>query len=187
MQTEALVLFVLGFVLLALVINLIITFRLVATVKYLRIESNNPEPLLPGTLIGEFEGQGLEDHSKISSTVIDSALVLLFLSAKCDKCKSKLPQIEGLIRSANGSGVLLRLLTNEPTRRFKKFLSSSELIKSSLSVDDATYDALNPQGASPYYLFVDDERVIQAAGFIGDENWLSFCEQIQMTQVEPPQ
>ena len=37
---------------------------------------------------------------------------------------------------------------------------------------------LNPQETSPFYVFLDQRLSVQACNGAGDENWLSFIEQI---------
>jgi hypothetical protein len=37
---------------------------------------------------------------------------------------------------------------------------------------------LNPRRASPAYLFVASDLVVQAGGFVGDEDWRAFAAQL---------
>ena len=40
------------------------------------------------------------------------------------------------------------------------------------------YRKLNPTMSSPSYLFVNHEGIIEAAGLIGDEDWLALVDQL---------
>ena len=66
----------------------------------------------------------------------------------------------------------------------KRFLAGSALPARTLRVDLKTLKAVNPTAASPYYAFLDAEGRLEAAGFIGDENWQSFREQMRELEQE---
>ena len=43
---------------------------------------------------------------------------------------------------------------------------------------------LNPFKVSPFYLFIDEHKKLQASGLIGDANWQSFSEQMAELQAD---
>ena len=170
------------FLSIGVLLSLWLNLRLIITIKYLRVEQNNVKQLAPGTTIADFSGHQLRDQSPINTAQFsDYAKVLLFLSSKCDKCKGKLPELDELSQYSLDAGVFLQILTHEPKRAIRGFLQGTALADSTLLIDEQTTNMLNPQGASPYYLFVSQDNVIQAQGFIGDENWLAFSGQISQS------
>lgn len=170
------------FLSIGVLVSLWLNLRLINTIKYLRVEQNNVEQLTTGSAITDFAGHQLSDHSPINTHQFnDYAKVFLFLSSKCNKCKGKLPELDALSQYTLDAGVYLQILTHEPKRAVNGFLQGTSLASITLLIDEQTSNSLNPQGASPYYLFVSQDNVIQAQGFIGDENWLAFSDQISQS------
>ena len=48
-----------------------------------------------------------------------------------------------------------------------------------LLLDDSGLKALNPLNAAPTYIFVGPGRVAEASGYLGDEDWRSFADQMR--------
>lgn len=160
-------------------LNLWLNLRLIRTIKYLRVGNSSVEQLSLGTVVTDFSATRLHDESLTTTEdYAPYAKVWLFLSSKCDKCKSKLPQIQALAAHTQEAGVYCRILSEEPSLAMKGFLVDTTLQSNTLLIDQQTREQLNPQGASPYYLFVGHDNALQAQGFIGDEDWTSFVEQI---------
>ena len=61
----------------------------------------------------------------------------------------------------------------------KRFLKGSGLTERALIIEAEHRKKLNPSRSSPFYMFVDENFVLQASGLLGDENWLGFVEQMQ--------
>lgn len=176
-QELIIMLFTIAFILIFL--NLMLTFRLVKAVNDVRAEIYNPQPLQTGEVIPSLEAQRLLDECPFEYQLIrDQAKVFLYLSSDCPKCKSKLPEIEGLVHSAQESGVSIWLFTDEKPKKIKQFLRGTSLYGRTLGLDQKVLNLFNPVNASPFYLFVDQSDILQAQGLIGDENWLQFSQQI---------
>lgn len=172
---------ILFIVLFALVMfNLVLSTRLTRALKKIQPASDNAEPLPAGIQLPALEAtqyvSGAEfDYGEIN----EDAKVFLFLSSQCPKCKSKLDEVQALVNKSRDMGVSIWLLTDEKPRRMKRFLKATSLYDRVLGLSEQLMDMLNPVKASPYYLFVDQNNVLQAEGLIGDQNWLDFSQQIQ--------
>ncbi len=181
---DSTLIFILVFLILSVALNLWLTFRLVRAFRFLGIQTNaTPPKLIAGTQISDFPLDRMMDKKKI--TLYEDheyAKVLVFITSKCNKCKSKLPELRTSIEKAKDAGVFIWILSLETKKRMKNFLKDDILLDATMHTSQVTYDYLNPQGASPYYLFIDAENTLQAEGFIGDENWTSFIEQIKQEE-----
>lgn len=109
------------------------------------------------------------------------AAVLLFLASRCPKCREKLAGIEQLLPLARAEGLALWLLSEEPARRLRAFLPGNTLRAATARLALRDYRRLNPAMQSPSYVFVNHEGIIEAAGLIGDDDWLALAEQLQGT------
>lgn len=109
-------------------------------------------------------------------------MVLIFLSSKCADCKEKLPQLEHLIGRSVDAGVNIWLVWNETAASVTPFIGNGQLLSQSISMPLSIQKTINPRSASPFYLFVDENNLLQASGFIGDANWQSFATQISQTE-----
>lgn len=104
--------------------------------------------------------------------------VLLFLSSKCSKCRSTLPEIEKMLPAAQQAGLALWVVSAEPAWRLRQFLHGSAVGTIIAQVKHKDYKVLNGKMLSPAYLFVNHESLIEAAGLIGDPDWLALREQL---------
>lgn len=134
-----------------------------------------------GDFMPEIEGKSA-NNTPVHLAELGQASVLLFLSSRCPQCKEKLAEIQALIPAADDAGLSLLLVTQEPLRHFSKFLQHELLLNQVVKVSSKQYKQLNPSISTPYYLFIDHLNQLQAGGVIGDEDWLSFSE--QMSEVE---
>lgn len=178
---DPILIFVLGFLMLTVTFNLWLTFRLIRSVRLLPMSKHVvAQKLTEGILISDFDLDRITDKKSLTLYEFpDHAKVLVFLTSKCKKCKSKLPELHESLEIANRLGVMIWILTLETKGRMKNFLQNDNLMDVSMRVSQSSYDYLNPEGASPYYLFIDAENTLQAQGFIGDENWVGFLKQLE--------
>jgi len=171
--------FIVGVLTFSVALNLWLTFRLFRLVRLSASTGELPKPLPVGSHIEPIQGQDFIEGAAIDlNEPVNLAKVYLFLSSECDKCKSKLSEILNVLDATEGQGVNLWLISMESKRRVSNFLSSPTLMGSTIKVTEDEYDRVNPTGASPYYMFVDHNNLLQAEGFIGDENWISFTQQL---------
>lgn len=175
-QSTIIVLFIIAFSLILL--NLILTIRLIRVTRSINVAAAEPQPLLDGSQLPQLQATLLSDNSAFDyQSIAQEAKVYLFLSSHCSKCKTWLPDIEKLHTRTQNLGVSIWLLTDEEPNRVRRFLQGTSLSGRVLLVDKALLVQFNPLMASPYYLFIDQENTLQAQGALGDENWLSFIEQ----------
>ena len=64
-------------------------------------------------------------------------------------------------------------------RSLERGLKEQGLGRNIVDVSPESLKRLNPKSASPFYIFVNAENVIEAGDFVGDENWNSFVAQIK--------
>lgn len=178
---DSILIFILGFLTVGLALSLWLNFRLIYAFRRLPMPASvTPQKLEDGTVISDVPFDRIIDKKKVTLYEYDKyAKVMVFLTSKCNKCKSKLPELRASLDSANNLGVLIWIVTLESKSRMKSFLEDEALLDTAMSTNQGAYDYLNPEAASPYYLFVDAENVLQAQGFIGDENWINFMEQLK--------
>lgn len=170
---------ILYFTLAALAFGLALNLKLTLSVlQASRRERETPQALQAGEALRPVAARLLSDGSKTSIAGQGQAAVLLFLSTKCPKCSGKLRELESLVPAARNSGLALWIVSEEPAWRLRRFLAPHHLAAHAARVGLNDYKAINPTLASPSYLFVSHEGVIDAAGFLGDENWLSLREQL---------
>jgi hypothetical protein len=176
---------ILYFTLAALACGLALNLRLtLASLQAARQERDRPEPLQPGMPVPVLQGRALSDGRRLRVGGAGGAMVLLLLGTGCPKCAAKLPQLEALHPLAAEAGLEMWLVSQEPRWRLRRFLGTHRLARHTLRVSLADYQAVNPLLASPAYLFVNHEGVLEAGGLIGDDNWLAL--QAQLTAVPAP-
>lgn len=165
---------------LLLALNLKFTFALYKKVRDLPGFIQIPEPLVAGTALPQLTGTTLLEAEPELVWQHGYATALLFLASRCPKCKQKLAELPALLQLAQGSGLEIKLITTERARPYQRFLADQQLERHGVRVRQPDYLQLNPQQISPAYLFIDQQGQVEATGLIGDENWLLFCEQVQM-------
>ena len=178
---DSILFLVLGFLTLSVALNFWLTFRLMGTVRRLPMaQGETAPPLSPGTVLTDVSLDRITDQSKVTlSTYPEHAKVLVFLNSKCTHCQATLPELRAAVQKSHDLGVLIWIVSTEKRARMKSFLQDEALLGTTLRASEATFEYLNPQGAFPYYLFVDAEHTVQAEGMLGDENWGNFMEQLQ--------
>lgn len=130
-----------------------------------------------GDEMPEIKGKTLSKES-LTLTQVEQPSVLLFLSSRCPKCKDKVTEIEALLPLLDDAGLSMFLVTNEPSRHITKFLSNDALSEKVLQISSKQYKQINPTLSTPYYLFINHLTQLEAGGVIGDEDWLSFLQQM---------
>jgi len=162
----------------------LVTFNLVLTLKLIKLISINhslntiKSPLKIGSTLVNFSAKQEFNNTEVDFTNNSSALVLIFLNSDCQACKEKINDVNEIINLSIDQNVYPYIITAEPNKKFHSFLNNTYLLEYLLLVDNSTYDKLNPQGASPSYLFINESNVIEAEGFIGDENWTGLKRQL---------
>ena len=140
------------------------------------------QPLQIGAPVAAVMGRTLGDGAAVMLPAVEQPVALLFLSSRCPACRGKLAEIAGLLAPAAQAGLQIRLVSAEPAWRLRRFLSGDALRAAAVVVSARRYARLNPAMHAPYYQFVDAAGVLQAAGPIGDDDWLSL--HAQMDEVE---
>ncbi len=168
----------------AVAMNFFLTFRLTAIIRTMphNMETTEPPQLksLPlGFPAPKFEAFRLEDGENIATIdTVKQPSVLVFLSSKCKACRSKLVDLNQMQNAMDHVGVALWLVSMEHEDQFRQFLQSYELLHRAVTIDWQMIRQLNPSGASPYYLFLDEHNQLQASGEIGNNDWQSFQQQM---------
>jgi hypothetical protein len=145
---------------------------------------------LPFTLeldvaIPHFSGTLLADGRPVSPDATSGrSTVLVFLSAGCGDCRKRVPELVQLLPAMQRAGVVLWVVAMDTEAKVRSFLGATPLFERVVMLDGASRKRLNPRNASPFYIFVDDQRVARASHFIGDENWQVFSGQMQEFLVE---
>ncbi|UOD31439.1 redoxin domain-containing protein [Massilia violaceinigra] len=167
---------------LSVALNLKLSLQLLNVVNGLSAAAKAASVLPLGEALDAFSGTRLADGAPLTVGDDGQPKVLLFLSSACPKCRHKLPEIARLAPLAREAGVALWLVSLEPGWRLRRFLQATALAGGTVRVSSADYEMLNPLMSSPSYLFVSQAGTLDARGMIGDDDWRSFCEQMD----EPP-
>ncbi|MBA3486223.1 MAG: redoxin domain-containing protein [Lysobacter sp.] len=182
---DALIQMLLFFLLAAVTVNLVLTLRLAAIVR------EAPEPASPTStleldvVIPDFRGTMLADRRTLSAEALAGrATVLVFVSSRCGDCRRKVPEIERLLPAMGKAGIVLLVVAMDSEARMRKFLGDTPLLEHVLVLGKEQRRRLNPLSATPFYVFVDDQRIARASDYIGDENWESFVGQMQELAIE---
>lgn len=152
-------------------LNMFLTFKLLTYVK------NQEEQARAHDLVA---GEEISNLPLISN----KPMVLVYIEPRCPKCIGKVPELEGLLQASNYAGVDLHITSIDKPRRIKKILKTSTLAQQLLTLTTKQHFMLNPFKVSPFYLFIDEQKKLQASGLIGDANWQSFSEQMAELQAD---
>lgn len=159
-------------------LNLKLTFSMLDTMHNLIAEKDRPFTPPVGEIIPNVKAKRLDTGEIITLPSSGQAVVCLFLSSTCPKCREKLSELEKLLPLLPVAGLTMWLVSQEPKWRLNRFLKGNKLASITVFVKKQDYKTLNPTQSSPFYLFMDHNTILEAGGFIGDENWQSFCEQM---------
>ncbi len=158
-----------------LALNLKLTLSVLHTA---RRERDAPAALPPGARLPPVPARALQGGVAHKLGASGQAAALLFLSSKCPKCRTKLAEIGRMLDPAEQAGLGVWIVSHEPGWRLRQFLGGAFPLSRALRVTLRDYQMLNPTLASPAYLMVNHEGVLEAAGMIGDDNWLALCAQL---------
>lgn len=170
------------FLLLLVTLNLLLTAQLMKAMRNLVTLDALKMPLAIGTKIERFVA--VNKYANMQVDVFDkrSAKVFVFLLTGCPSCKERIKDVTQAIALSENEGVDIYLLTKESYNRCRAFLKGTDLLSHLLHVDKHVYAMLNPQSASPAYLFVNDSNIVEAEGLIGDQNWMGFIQQLTLLE-----
>lgn len=177
-MNEQIIFLILAILVFSVALNLKLTFSVLNSLRNLAAAGEIPFTLPIGEAIPVIRAKRLLDGTKVEINKKPNAQVLVFLSSTCPKCREKLLEIERFLPLTAGAGLSISLVSQESKWRLKRFLRSDAMLSIAVRTNKFDYRSLNPTQTSPYYLFLDHETRLEAGGIIGDENWLSFCEQL---------
>ena len=155
-----------------------------AVLRTSRRERFAPMPLEPGQPLPDVQARPLDGGARFQPGATGQAAVLLFLASRCPKCEEKLAGIERMLPLARDAGLALWLLSEEPARRLRAFLPGKQLRAATARLALRDYRRVNPLMSSPSYVFVNYQGQVEAAGLIGDDDWLALVGQLH---AEPSQ
>jgi len=159
----------------AIALNLRLTL---AVLRSARRGLEHAAPLQPGQPLPAVDATPLAGRGRIALGGAGSARALLFLSSQCPKCRAKVAGIASLAGAANDAGLALWIVSDEPRWRLSSLLRGTALAARTLRLARQDYRLVNPLRASPAYLFVNHDGTIDAAGLIGDVDWLALERQL---------
>jgi len=159
---------------LGLALNIKLTLSVLHTT---RRERDTLEALPPGAPVPPVSARALHGGVVYRLAAGGRAAALLFLSSKCPKCKTKLAEIGSMLAPAEQAGLDIWIVSHEPAWRLRQFLRGFPLTRA-LRLPLRDYKLLNPTLASPAYMMVNHEGVLEAAGMIGDDNWQDLRAQL---------
>lgn len=168
-----------------LAFNLFLSLRLTRMVNALA-RAQLPDTVPIGAQLPAFHARRLVDGHRIRSDALlgDEAAVLVFVSPGCKACLARQPELDRMWPLMESAGVALWVVVQGRPQRLRDYFASTRLLPRVVRVGDRDLRRLNPKYAAPFYIFVGADGVVQASGQIGDDNWLSFREQIG--DVDPP-
>lgn len=149
-----------------------------AILRASRRERLAPTALAPGEPLPAVQARPLAGGARFQPGAGGQAAVLLFLASRCPKCQEKLAGIEELLPLARSAGLDLWLLSEEPARRLRAFLPGGILQGAAARLALRDYRRVNPLMSSPSYVFVNHEGIVEAAGLVGDADWLALVGQL---------
>ncbi len=165
-----------------LALNLKLTLSVLHTA---RRERDAPEALAPGAQLPPVPARALRGGATQRLGASGQAAALLFLSSKCPKCRTKLAEIGRMLAPAEQAGLGVWIVSHEPGWRLRQFLGGAFPLSRTLRVTLRDYKLLNPTLASPAYLMVNHEGVLEAAGMIGDDDWQALRAQLADSVAAP--
>jgi len=159
----------------AVALNLKLTM---AALRAARSMANPALPLAPGQQVPAVAAKPLAGRAPLQLAGGGAAWTLLFLSTQCPKCRDKLADIDLLLAAADDAGLAMWLVSEEPGWRLRRFLRGRRLLQRTALVTRQDYKLLNANKSTPAYQFINHEGVLEAAGFIGDGDWLALRAQL---------
>ena len=146
-----------------------------AVLRASRRERSAPTALVPGEPLPAVQARPLAGGARFQPGASGQAAVLLFLASRCPKCAEKLAGVAQLLPLAHAAGLDLWLLSEEPPRRLRAFLPGALLQGATARLALRDYRKVNPTMSSPSYVFVNHQGMVEAAGLVGDADWLALA------------
>jgi hypothetical protein len=158
----------------ATALNLFLTAKLAARIRKLYAEEVLTVPI--DKPIPHFEGRRWGDGSRIvAADLRREPSVLVFLSAHCPACRGKVAELTDILPGTRSAGVALWIVQID---EIFELIRETPLLSHLLVLDDSSLKALNPINAAPAYIFVGAGGMVEASGYLGDEDWRSFVKQM---------
>ena len=110
--------------------------------------------------------------------LIGAPSVLIFLSARCPTCNSKIPEIAEIIPATKRHGIKVFVVGMENKGDVLDFVGPP-LLNDTLIMKRRWRKRLNPSESSPFYIFLNEAGIVEAAEHLGDENWRIFCNDMR--------
>lgn len=169
----------------------LLAFNLFLSLRLTRMVNALAHVRLPDTVpIGEplpgFHARRLVDGRRLRRDALlgGEAAVLVFLSPGCKACLQRQPELDRMRPLMEAAGVALWVVAQGRPQRLRDYFASTRLLSRVVRVGARDLRRLNPRLAAPFYIFVGADGIVQASDRIGDDNWLSFREQIG--DADPP-
>ena len=173
---DELLFIVLAVITAATALNLFLTLRLAAI---LRGGAERAPQLERGAALPEFDGLRQSNGGTLrSAELAGQAAVLVFLSPACPACAGKVAELDRILPAIRSAEIALWIAAGDGTHDLGELLRGTPLTEHALALEENARLALNPARAVPFYIFVDDRRIVQASGYIGDPDWRSFIAQM---------
>ena len=161
-------------------LNLILILRVASRIEVGAAGRASAPALVVGQSVPEFAGRALADSSPVRSEhLLGQPQVLIFLSSACPKCRASIDELVSLLGAIRGAGVGLWIVGVGPADDFARLLEGSPLLDHVLEMDEPSRRRLNPLNAAPMYVFLDPDLTTVAASYVGDDDWLSFAQQMR--------
>jgi len=110
---------------------------------------------------------------------IDSSFVMVFLSDKCPICSDVAIQLQKIYAAIKRNELGLYIVPTGPHNPVLKMFNEHEIGDQIIQLDPIAFRMLNPDYTSPLYIFVGEDRLIEATDIVGDEDWISFTKQLE--------
>jgi hypothetical protein len=163
----------------ATALNLFLTLRIARIVRPEPDEREEAVPLVGQSLPKVLATRRVDGETRALDDLSDGPTALVFLSANCPACKGKIPELVEILPATERAGVGLWIASADGVGDIAPLIAGSPLSARLLDFDPAARQALNPLGAAPLYVFIDETSAVRAGDYLGDENWESFLGQMR--------
>lgn len=157
-------------------------FNLFLLLRILRVVHPVEEPLVPlvGKAVPRFTGRRSADGGPIAwADLAGRPAVLVFLSSGCPDCRSRIPDLAAILPGAAKAGIAFWIVAADDAHDIAPLVGDTPLAEHTMTMDPTAREALNPFGATPLYIFIDEATIVQAGNHLGDEDWNVFLEEMR--------
>lgn len=186
-MTDEFVLMVLAVLTCVVGFNLLLSFRLVSVIASNKDVTDTPSLafLQPGQALPDFSATTFASGKAVNfASALGQPVVMAFVSSGCEECRKKLPDLVAIEPALVDAGVVLWVIAMESQSKVKKLLRDTALLDHVLLMDKSVRQQYNPRSTTPMYLLIDHQQVLQASGFMGDDDWQSFLQQMAQIKQE---